>query len=173
MKIAIISSAEKTIPMSLLGTLDIIITFFIINNITIVTGGCDGILGYLVKNTKNKINTICFSPDIDQNNHQKRQDNLSLEYFSEIKYVEGFTARSLEMIKNTDAVLALNGRIGTLSEITIALEEGKRVGIITETGGICDHMEFILDVAHKEFPNQIFFSPNTQEVLNWLIKKHY
>ncbi len=75
------------------------------------------------------------------------------------------------MIKESDCVLMLNGRLGTLSEFTIALEEGKRVGIITNTGGISDHVEYILKVAQKEFPNQTFFSSKTEEVLNWLMQE--
>jgi predicted Rossmann-fold nucleotide-binding protein len=72
------------------------------------------------------------------------------------------------MIQSADGVLLLNGRVGTLSEFTIALEEGKKVGVITNSGGIADHLEYILRVAQKEFPTQVFFSDDFNKVIDWL-----
>lgn len=173
MRIAIISSAEIQIPKNIVPVIENIISNISkFKTIEIVTGGCLGIPGLLVEKAKAVgIRTIAFSPDEDERKHNKRSDNLALEYFDEIKHFSGLTMRSLAMIKESDCVLMLNGRLGTLSEFTIALEEGKRVGIITNTGGISDHVEYILKVAQKEFPNQTFFSSKTEEVLNWLMQE--
>ena len=53
------------------------------------------------------------------------------------------------MIKSVNGVLVINGRIGTLSEFTIALEEGLNIGVIKGTGGIVDHLEYIILIAKK------------------------
>jgi predicted Rossmann-fold nucleotide-binding protein len=74
------------------------------------------------------------------------------------------------MIHDADMIILLNGRIGTLSEFTIALEEGKRVAVLTQTGGIADNLEYILSVAQKEFPGQIFFSDDPCKIIE-LLKK--
>lgn len=173
MKIAIISSAEIKIPKNTIPVIkEIISRLSEFPKIEIATGGCLGIPGLIVEKAKAVgIRTIAYSPDKDEHNHNKRSDNLALEYFNEIKHFPGLTMRSLAMVKEVDCILMLNGRIGTLSEFTIALEEDKRVGIITNTGGISDHVEYILKVAQKEFPNQAFFSPKPKEVINWLMKK--
>lgn len=76
------------------------------------------------------------------------------------------------MIHDADAVILMNGRIGTLSEFTIAVEEGKRVAVITETGGVADHLEYILDIAQKEFPGQVFFSNSIPEIIDWINSKN-
>jgi predicted Rossmann-fold nucleotide-binding protein len=74
------------------------------------------------------------------------------------------------MFNEADSILVLNGRMGTLSEFTIALEEGKRIGVITNTGGIADHLKKIMILANKDFPDQVFFSRNPAKVIDWLAK---
>lgn len=172
MKIAIISSAsEKTSKESEGLTYQIVKKISQIKNIEIMTGGSLGIPGLVVKKAKDfGVRTVAYSPDRHINDHNNRFDNLHTEYFDEIKFIPGFTARSLQMIHDTEKILLLNGSIGTLSEFTIALEEGKKVGIITNTGGIADHIEYILSIAEKEFPGQVFFSDDYEEVINWIIK---
>ncbi len=172
MKIVIISSAlEKISEESENLIYQIVKKISEIKNIEIMTGGSLGVPGLIVQKAKEfGIKTIAYSPDKHTKDHNNRFDNLHTEYFNEIKFIPGFTARSLQMIHDADKILLLNGRIGTLSEFTIALEEGKKVGVITNTGGIADHLEYILSVAEKEFPGQVFFSDDYEEVINWIIK---
>lgn len=171
MNIAIISSASETYSREHVDITEKLITELYQNfpSLTIMTGGSLGIPGIAIKKAKKLgIKTKCYSPDRDARAHELRHDNLGVEYFSEVTYIPGFTNRSLHMIYDADSIILLNGRIGTLSEFTIALEEGKKVAILTETGGIADHLEYILDVAQKEFPNQIFFSDSVSEVIEWI-----
>ena len=170
MKIAIISSAlEKISEESENLIYQIVKKISQIKNIEIITGGSLGIPGLIVQKAQEfGIKTIAYSPDRHMYDHNNRFDNLHTKHFNEIKFIPGFTARSLQMIHDADKILLLNGRIGTLSEFTIALEEGKKVGVITNTGGIADHLKYILSVAEKEFPEQIFFSDDYKKVVNWL-----
>ena len=89
-----------------------------------------------------------------------------------MRHIEGFTARSLAMIMDADAIIALNGRVGTLSEITIALEEGKRVAVLTGTGGIADHAESIVALCRKKFPGQLMFSDKPEDVVRWVNRQY-
>lgn len=173
MKIAIISSASVQVENGIQKKIqEIVKKFSEVSNITLVTGGSFGIPGLCIQEAKRLlIPTIAYSPDKNSIEHNARFDNLDINYFNEVKYIPGFTARSLEMIHNVDGILLLNGRIGTLSEFTIALEEGKRVGVITNSGGIADHLEYILKIAQKEFPNQVFFSDDYHRVIDWIVNK--
>lgn len=149
MNLAIISSASEKYPDTIPETIKKILSSLDTNTI-IMTGGCSGIPGLVVQQAKQLgLKTVAYSPDIHDTAHNIRHDNLPTNYFDEINYIPGFTARSLQMIHDADAVLLLNGRIGTLSEFTIALEEGKRVAVITETGGVADHLEYILLLGYK------------------------
>lgn len=173
MKIAIISSASLTITKESITAVDIIIKRLRQeNNIHISTGGSLGVPGEIIKKAKlNGIHTTAYSPDKDAESHDKRHDNLELYYFDEVKHFNGFALRSLKMIDDADCILVLNGRMGTLSEFSIALEEGKRVGVITETGGIANHLENITKLTQKDFSNQVLFSSDPHEVINYLINK--
>lgn len=171
MKLAIISSASENYSPRISVTTEKILNL-IERTTVIITGGSLGVPGLITKQAKQLgFKTVAYSPDTDAVAHNNRHDNLSTDYFDEIHHIVGFTARSLQMIINADAVLLLNGRIGTLSEFTIALEEGKRIAVLTETGGIADHLEYILSIAQKEFPRQVFFSSDIEQVIYWIQKK--
>ena len=172
MKIAFISSASLNFDQTLLSIIKKLISELShISKLEILTGGSKGVPGEFIKQAKLfRIKTIAYSPDISINTHNNREDNLELEYFSEVRHIEGFTARSLVMIQDSDAVIMMNGRIGSLSEATIALEEGKYLAILTGTGGVADHMECILNTANKEFPGMVFFSDSSEEIVSWLRK---
>lgn len=172
MNLAFISSASEKYPDTIHETIKEVLSS--LNTSTaIMTGGCAGIPGLVAQRAKQfGLKTIAYSPDTHDTAHNIRHDNLSTNYFDEINYIPGFTARSLQMIHDADIVILMNGRIGTLSEFTIALEEGKRVAVITETGGIADHLEYILDIAQKEFPGQVFFSNSIPEIIDWINNKN-
>jgi uncharacterized protein (TIGR00725 family) len=171
MKLAIVSSASESYPQKTNSTTENILRI-LDKNTVIMTGGSLGVPGLIIKQAKQLgFKTVAYSPDPDEVSHNNRYDNLSLDYFDEIHHIKGFTARSLQMIIDADAILLLNGRVGTLSEFTIALEEGKRVAVLTNTGGVADHLEYVLSVAQKEFPGQVFFSPDVQQVMNWITQK--
>lgn len=171
MKLAIISSASENYSPEINSVTENILRF-LDKDAVIMTGGSLGVPGLIVKQAKQLgFKTVAYSPDTDEVSHNNRHDNLPVDYFDEIHHIKGFTARSLQMILDADVVLLLNGRIGTLSEFTIALEEGKRVAVLTETGGIADHLEYIVSVAQKEFPGQVFFSSDVEQVMNWIKQK--
>jgi uncharacterized protein (TIGR00725 family) len=143
MKIAIISSAASTIEASnVLKASQIVAYLQEKDDIEIATGGSHGVPGLIVQKAKSAgIKTMAYSPDEDKNGHAARHDSLDVRFFDEVTYLKGFTMRSLAMLQASDGVLVLNGRMGTLSEFTIALEEGKRVGVVTSTGGIADQLD--------------------------------
>lgn len=136
----------------------------------VVTGGCLGITEYVIKSAKNAgARTEAYFPDHDPLSHSKRLDNLNLKYFDTYHFIPGFTDRSLTMIKKVDAAIVLNGRIGTLSEFTIAIEEGLPVAVIKNSGGISDELERIIKIAKKEFSSKIIFEKNFKKAIDDLI----
>lgn len=170
MKIAIIGSAEEKQEERIVKLCKNIAEYLSKKDVIIFTGGSLGIPGIVVKSCDlQKIKIVAYSPDEDIMSHNERFDNLNSKFFSEIKHIKGFTARSLQMINDGDAIIVIGGRIGTLSEFTIALEEGKKVLVIENSGGIADHLEYILQVANKEFPNQIIFEKDYKNGIDKLL----
>ncbi len=174
MNIAIISSAHPDVPDFIVPTLNKLIEQLkTMPNMKLLTGGSLGVPGQIVqKANKAGIHTIAYSPDENIENHHRRHDNLALHHFNEVKHFCGFTMRSLAMLQDADGVLALNGRMGTLSEFTIALEEGKRVAVLTNTGGVADHLQNITGVIQKDFSKNLFFSDDPKMVIQWLAENH-
>lgn len=127
-------------------------------DITVVTGGCSGIPALCIESAHStNAKTIGYFPHNDQHEYFDRQheeNTHDIVYYSTAHFISGFTARSLEMIKNVDAAIVLNGRIGTMSEIGIAVEEGLPIGVITGTGGIADEVENILGISGKKYSSK-------------------
>ncbi len=78
--------------------------------------------------------------------------------------------RSLAMIKESDCVLMLNGRLRTLSEFTIALEEGKELALLPIQAESRITLNTFLKSLKRVSKSNIF-SPKTDEVLNWLMQE--
>jgi predicted Rossmann-fold nucleotide-binding protein len=58
-----------------------------------------------------------------------------------------FIGREIDNIERSDAILIVGGRFGTLTELGIALDEQRPVGILLGSGGITDVVEAIIKAS--------------------------
>ncbi|HSX01787.1 MAG TPA: hypothetical protein VLI05_00565 [Candidatus Saccharimonadia bacterium] len=109
-----------------------------------------------------------FSPAASRLSHVKKY-RLPLDAFDSILFT-GFeyTGRNLLLIRSSDAVVMVGGRIGTLNELTIAIEERKPVGVLLGSGGMTDEVEHVLKAA-KRVRTGIIFSHDPAELVDELI----
>lgn len=109
-------------------------------DVEIITGGCSGIPALVVQYAhQDGVKTTGFFPHESEQDHDNfgyLKNSHDKEFYLNKFYVDGFTARSLAMIKYSDIAISLNGRIGTLSEITMSLEEGLPLVVFEKTGGV-------------------------------------
>ncbi len=91
------------------------------------------------------------------------------DHLKTLAFENGFTERSLRMIHAVDGAIVLNGRIGTLSEFTIAIEERLDVCVLKGTGGISDQLEEIIKIADRELPNKIIFEKDWRKGVDELV----
>lgn len=100
--------------------------------------------------------SIGFSPAKSRREHIKKY-RLPIDAFDTILYT-GFeyTGRNLLLIRSADAVIMVGGRIGTLNEFTIAIEEKKPIGVLVHSGGMTSEIEHILKAAHRGKRNITF-----------------
>lgn len=70
----------------------------------------------------------------------------------------GFMERDIINIRSSDAIVIVGGGIGTLNELTIAYEEGRPVGVVTNSGGISNSVPFVIEglCKRKVPPNMVF-----------------
>ncbi len=116
----------------------------------IVTGDTTGIPYEAAKGAKAAGGiSIGLSPASSKLEHKKKY-KLPIDYMDLVIYT-GFeySGRNLFFMRSCDAVIFVCGRIGTLNEFTIAFEDKKPIGILTNTGGITDEIEHILEVARR------------------------
>lgn len=99
---------------------------------------------------------IGVSPANSEREHTKKY-RLPLDYHDIIIYTGfGYSGRNLLLTRSSDAVLITCGRIGTLNEFTIAFEDDKPIGVLTETGGAADELKGILERAHRGMGKVVF-----------------
>ncbi len=81
----------------------------------------------------------------------------------------GFMERDILNIRSSDGVIFLGGGIGTLNEFTIAYEEGKPIGVLTNSGGISNHIKDIIGWCGRKIHENMVFSHDPGELVSRLM----
>ncbi len=113
--------------------------------------------------------SIGFSPASSRLAHVKKY-HLPLDAFDSILFT-GFeyTGRNLLLIRSCDAVVMVGGRIGTLNELTIAIEERKPIGVLLGSGGMTEEVEYVLKAARRS-RNGIIFEHDAAKLVDRLLE---
>ncbi len=138
----------------------------------VITGATRGLPYAAAKAAKieggRDITSIGFSPAASRLAHVKKYQ-LPLDVFDTVIFT-GFeyTGRNLLLVRSSDAVVMVGGRIGTLNELTIAIEERKPIGVMLGSGGMTDEVEHVLKAA-KRARTGIIFSHDPVALVDQLI----
>lgn len=138
----------------------------------VTTGATNGLPYYAAKAAKEAggeiISSIGFSPAASRLAHVKKY-HLPLDVFDTVLFT-GFeyTGRNLLLVRSSDAVVMVGGRIGTLNELTIAIEERKPVGVLLGSGGMTEEVERVLKAA-KRARTGIIFNHDPEDLVGELI----
>jgi len=100
--------------------------------------------------------------------------NLPVDYMDIIIYTGfGYSGRNLLLTKSADAVIVGCGRWGTLNEFTIALEDGKPIGVLEGSGGSTESIKDIIAKSNRGPGNIVYDSDPVRliEKVFELIKK--
>ena len=70
----------------------------------------------------------------------------------------GFMERDIINIRSADGVVIVGGGIGSLNELTIAYDEGRPIGVVTNSGGFSNDVPYIIEKLCKRTvpPNMVF-----------------
>ncbi len=123
-----------------------------------INGACpglphDALIGYNDHGPFSVGISPAFSQHEHENEYMSPHDNNFVVYTG-----KGFMERDIINIRSSDGVVLIGGGVGTLNEFTIAYEEGRPIGILTNTGGISNHIPQILEemCQRKLAPNMVF-----------------
>jgi len=117
---------------------------------------------------------IGVSPASSETEHVQKY-KLPVDYHDVIIYTGfGYAGRNLLLTRSADAVLIACGRMGPLNEFTIAFEDNKPIGVLTDSGGMADEIREILQKAHRGMGKVVFDSdPETlvKKVIDLITKE--
>lgn len=141
----------------------------------LLTGATIGIPDYATRGASRVRGSmsIGFSPAATKREHLNTYrlptHNMDLIIYTGADY----SGRNLLLTRSADAVINICGRVGTLNEFTVAFEDKKPIGILTDTGGTSDEIKYILKVSKRGKKDIIFDNdPKTLvEKLVTLLKK--
>ncbi|MBW6431685.1 hypothetical protein K0A96_00695 [Patescibacteria group bacterium] len=135
----------------------------------LVTGATTGAPFWATVGTKKaKGFSIGMSPAATELEHVKKY-RLPTNNFDMIVYTGfGYSGRNLMLTRSSDAVIIVCGRMGTLNEFTIAFEDRKPIGVLTETGGTADRIEEIVK-SSKRGLGKIVYSSDPKELVSQVI----
>ena len=113
--------------------------------------------------------SIGFSPASSEKEHIKTY-RLPTEYCDLIVYTGfDYVGRNLILTKSADGVIILCGRTGTLNEFTIAFEDKKPIGVLTNSGGAADMVKSIVKKAHRG-SGKIVYDSDPKKLVSKVIK---
>lgn len=132
----------------------------------ILTGGCPGLPHAAILGCKEKGGlTIGVSPALSIQEHVHRYksptDHIDVMIFTG----SGLMGREVIGVRSCDIVIIVGGRSGTLGEFSIAYDEGRMIGVLTNTGGVADHIDEILEVIEKPTGSRMFFDDNPRRLI--------
>jgi hypothetical protein len=118
---------------------------------TIVTGACPGLPHAAVVGASAAGGiSLGVSPALSQEEHVNVYNSPLEPYTTMVFTGSGLMGRETHNIHSSDFVLFVGGRSGTLGEFCIAYDEGKLIGILTNSGGISNEFQAIAAMVHKD-----------------------
>lgn len=96
--------------------------------------------------------------------------NLPLDYMNVIVYTGfGYSGRNLLLTRAADAVIIGCGRWGTMNEFTIALEDGKPIGVLEGSGGSTELIPQIIERAQRG-PGNIVYDSSPKRLIEKVLE---
>lgn len=138
----------------------------------VVTGATTGAPYLAAKGAKEAGGmSIGVSPAASYAAHVKSY-HLPTDVFDLIIYTGfDYSGRNLILTKAADAVVIVCGGFGTLNEFTIALEDGKPIGVLTGSCGVSDEIYGLLQKVndpHHHGAGKLVFSDDPKDLIGKL-----
>ena len=140
---------------------------------TLTTGATIGLPWYSAKgafSVKDRVGaSVGFSPASTFREHVTVYKLPTVEFdyinFTGMAYV----GRNIHLVRSSDALITVGGRMGSLHEFATAVECGKPVAILEKSGGTSDKIKFILDES-KKIKSPIVFERDPKVLVEKLLK---
>ena len=140
---------------------------------TIVTGACPGLPHAAVLGAHERGGmSLGVSPALSREEHVNVYSSPLQPYSSIVFTGSGLMGRETHNIHSSDFVLFVGGRSGTLGEFCIAYDEGKLIGILTNSGGISNHFASIAAMVHKETGSVLVTGDDPERLVDICLERY-
>lgn len=140
---------------------------------TLTTGATVGLPHYAamgfssVENTKGV--SVGFSPASSFREHVAvyRLPTKEFDYinFTGMEYV----GRDVHLVRSSDAVITVGGRMGSLHELSTALESRKVCGVLLGSGGLADYVKTLLENVQAPGARDVIFDTDPETLVTKVI----
>lgn len=140
---------------------------------TLITGATVGLPWYAAQgafSVKGKRGiSIGFSPASSYREHVSAYKLPTVEFdyinFTGMAYV----GRDVHLVRSSDAVITVGGRMGSLHELSTALESRKVCGVLLGSGGLADYIPTLLKHIESPGANDIIYDTDPERLLDKVI----
>ncbi|HKO96063.1 MAG TPA: hypothetical protein VJU86_03660 [Pyrinomonadaceae bacterium] len=170
-KVGVMGSAEQTLLVngkaSLTTRAEGLADAIAARDLLLLTGATTGVV-YLVGKRVHDAGAfhLGISPASHRDEHLNRFE-LPLDACDAIVYTGfGLKGRNVVLVRSCDIVLFIAGSMGSLNEFTIAHDEGKVIGCLTNTGGVADEASYLLQKFSKETGARVFENDDPEQLVD-------
>src|SRR5579863_419342 len=141
---------------------------------TVVTGACPGLPHAAVLGaTEAGGVSLGVSPALSREEHVNVYGSPLQPYTSMVFTGSGLMGRETHNIHSSDFVLFVGGRSGTLGEFCIAYDEGKLIGIVTNSGGISNEFISIAAMVVKETGSILLSDDDPEALVDRCLERYF
>lgn len=109
--------------------------------------------------------SVGFSPASTFREHVKVYKLPTVEFdyinFTGLDYV----GRDIYLVRSSDAVITVGGRMGSLHEFSTALESGKVIGVLLGSGGLADYIPELIQKVPCPGTKEILFDTDPKRLV--------
>lgn len=140
---------------------------------TLVTGATVGLPLFAASGFKSVKNakgvSVGFSPASSFKEHVSvyRLPTVEFDYinFTGMAYV----GRDVHLVRSSDAVITVGGRMGSLHEFSTAVESRKVCGVLLGTGGLADYLPTLLSNIDAPHAEDVIYDSNPESLVKKVI----
>lgn len=141
---------------------------------TLTTGATVGLPHYAAMgafSVKNRHGvSVGFSPASSFREHVAVYKLPTVEFdyinFTGMEYV----GRDVHLVRSSDAIITVGGRMGSLHELSTALESRKVCGVLLGSGGLADYIPTLLKEVEAPGAKDVIYDKDPEELVKKVIK---
>lgn len=142
---------------------------------TLLTGATVGLphyaaMGAMSVKTAHRGVSVGFSPASSFREHVATYKLPTVEFdyinFTGMEYV----GRDVHLVRSSDAVITVGGRMGSLHELSTALESRKVCGVLLGSGGLADYVSTLLENIESPGAREVIYDTDPERLVERVIE---